>query len=197
MLAVGLITGQLTAGLRFQARVAMHREERAGSLYEIARDLSGAVQIEQVVKISDESIERTFRAECDALAAAGRGRQIDDDAGRARRAADGRHRHCAVGVRQGPAGRFRHRYAAGQRGALHSAARADACARRAGGRANNRRLLRIPEQRQLLDTFAALIAIALERVHYVGVAQDALVRMESERLRNSCSRRCRTICARR
>ena len=35
MLAVGLITGQLTAGLRFQARVAAHREERAGSLYEI------------------------------------------------------------------------------------------------------------------------------------------------------------------
>ena len=62
MLAVGLITGQLTAGLRFQARVASHREERAGALYEIARDLSGAVQIEQVVKISDESIGRTFRA---------------------------------------------------------------------------------------------------------------------------------------
>src|SRR5271154_2889602 len=52
-------------------------------------------------------------------------------------------------------------------------------------KARNRRLLRIPEQRQLLDTFAALIAIALERVHYVGVAQDALLKMESERLRNS------------
>jgi two-component system, OmpR family, sensor histidine kinase KdpD len=52
-------------------------------------------------------------------------------------------------------------------------------------KAHNRRLLRIPEQRQLLDTFAALIAIALERVHYVQVAQDAVVRMESERLRNS------------
>ncbi len=62
MLAVGLITGQLTAGLRFQARVAAHREERAASLYEIARDLSGAVQTDQVVKISDESIERTFHA---------------------------------------------------------------------------------------------------------------------------------------
>jgi two-component system sensor histidine kinase KdpD len=52
-------------------------------------------------------------------------------------------------------------------------------------KAHNRRLLRIPEQRQLLDTFAALIAIALERVHYVGLAQDALLKMESERLRNS------------
>ena len=70
MLAVGLITGQLTAGLRFQARVAAHREERAGSLYEIARDLSGAVQIDQVVRISDESIERTFRASAAARGAA-------------------------------------------------------------------------------------------------------------------------------
>jgi two-component system sensor histidine kinase KdpD len=52
-------------------------------------------------------------------------------------------------------------------------------------KARNRRLLRIPEQRQLLDTFAALIGIALERVHYVKVAQGALVQMESERLRNS------------
>jgi two-component system sensor histidine kinase KdpD len=52
-------------------------------------------------------------------------------------------------------------------------------------KARHRRLLKIPEQRQLLDTFAALITIALERVHYVGVAQDAVVRMESERLRNS------------
>jgi two-component system sensor histidine kinase KdpD len=48
-----------------------------------------------------------------------------------------------------------------------------------------RRWIMIPEQRQHLDTFAALAAIALERVHYIEVAQDALVSMESERLRNS------------
>lgn len=41
------------------------------------------------------------------------------------------------------------------------------------------------EQRRLLDTCAALIAIALERIHFITVAQDALVHMESERLRNS------------
>src|SRR4029077_11438648 len=49
----------------------------------------------------------------------------------------------------------------------------------------NRRVLLVPEQRQHLDTFAALTAIALERVHYVEVAQQALIHMESERLRNS------------
>jgi two-component system sensor histidine kinase KdpD len=47
------------------------------------------------------------------------------------------------------------------------------------------RWLLIPEQRKQLDAFAALAAIALERVHYIEVAQQALVNMESERLRNS------------
>ena len=49
----------------------------------------------------------------------------------------------------------------------------------------NARILLVPEQRRHLDTFAALTAIALERVHYVEVAQQALLHMESERLRNS------------
>ncbi|HOI67942.1 MAG TPA: ATP-binding protein, partial [Thiomonas arsenitoxydans] len=42
-----------------------------------------------------------------------------------------------------------------------------------------------PEQQRLLETSASLIAIALERVHFIAVAQEALVRMESEQLRNS------------
>ncbi len=37
----------------------------------------------------------------------------------------------------------------------------------------------------MLETCAALIAIALERVHFVTVAQRTLIDMESERLRNS------------
>jgi two-component system sensor histidine kinase KdpD len=45
--------------------------------------------------------------------------------------------------------------------------------------------LKSPEQRRLLDTFARLLAISLERIHYVSVAQDSTVQMESERLRNS------------
>ena len=45
--------------------------------------------------------------------------------------------------------------------------------------------LPVAEQRRLLDTCASLVAIALERVHYVDVAQTTTVQMESERLRNS------------
>jgi two-component system sensor histidine kinase KdpD len=188
MLAVGLIAGQLTAGLRFQARVASHREERAGSLYEIARDLSAAVQVEQVVKISDESIQRTFRASAALL--------LPDAGGRLIRTlnADAKRADAALAVEIGtaqwafdrgqPAG-FGTDTLPGSE-VLYIPLRAPIQARGVlAVKAHNRRMLRIPEQRQLLDTFAALIAIALERVHYVGVAQDALLKMESERLRNS------------
>jgi two-component system, OmpR family, sensor histidine kinase KdpD len=184
MLAVGLITGQLTAGLRFQARVAAHREERAGSLYEIARDLSGAVQIDQVVRISDESIERTFRANAALLLPNAAGQlavtssrtdtALVVDIGIAQWAFD-KGQPAGFGTDTLPGSEV-----------LYVPLRAPTQARGVlAVKARNRRLLRIPEQRQLLDTFAALIAIALERVHYVEVAQDAVVRMESERLRNS------------
>jgi two-component system sensor histidine kinase KdpD len=184
MLAVGLIVGQLTAGLRFQARVASHREERAASLYEIARDLSGAVQIEQVVKISDESIERTFRASAALL--------LPDEQGKLAAAEVGVASPLAVdlGIAQwafdkGKQAGFGTDTLPGS-DVLYIPLRAPERSRGVlAVRANNPRMLRIPEQRQLMDTFAALVAIALERVHYVGVAQDALVRMESERLRNS------------
>jgi two-component system sensor histidine kinase KdpD len=45
--------------------------------------------------------------------------------------------------------------------------------------------LMTPEQRRLLETFARLIAIALERIHYVDIAQSTTIKMESESLRNS------------
>jgi len=168
MLTVGLITGQLTAGL----------------LYEIARDLSGAVQIDQVVRISDESIERTFRASAALLlpSAAGplavtstrKDNELEVDLGIAQWAFD-KGQPAGYGTDTLPGTEV-----------LYIPLRAPTHARGVlAVKARNRRLLRIPEQRQLLDTFAALIAIALERVHYVEVAQDALVRMESERLRNS------------
>jgi two-component system sensor histidine kinase KdpD len=188
MLAVGLIAGQLTAGLRFQARVASHREERAGSLYEIARDLSGAMQIDEVIKISRESVERSFRATVAIL--------LPDSSGQIALQAPGaspisdKPLAIEIGIAQWafdrgqPAG-FSTDTLPGSE-VLYIPLRAPTRARGVlAVKAHNRRLLRIPEQRQLLDTFAALIAIALERVHYVGVAQGALVSMESERLRNS------------
>ncbi|RSZ59411.1 DUF4118 domain-containing protein [Massilia atriviolacea] len=179
MLAVGLITGHLTAGLRFQARVAAHRERRSRALYEFARELSGALQTEQIVDTTRDAIARTFRASATLL--------VPDADGRLQ-APPGA--SADLGVAQWA---FDHAQSAGLgTGTLPASALfylpLVAPMRTRGVLAiapEQQRWILIPEQRKQLDTFAALAAIALERVHYIEVAQDALVDMESERLRNS------------
>jgi two-component system sensor histidine kinase KdpD len=183
MLAVGLITGHLTAGLRFQARVASYREARARALYEFARELSGALQTEQVFDTTARFLQGTFRAQATLLVPDAEGRlQLPPgvappptlDQGVAQWAFD--HAESAgLGTDTLPASPLFYLPLVAPmrtRGVLAI-------------EPAQRRWLMIPEQRQHLDTFAALAAIALERVHYVEVAQDALVNMESERLRNS------------
>ncbi|UCV28020.1 two-component system sensor histidine kinase KdpD [Ferribacterium limneticum] len=184
MLVVGLITGQLTAGSKYQAKVAMRREQRVRSLYEMSRDLSAALMPEQIAEIG----ERFIVAELGAKAAF----LLTDDNDRLQPALPSANGLPAVdmGIAQWafdhaePAGQGTNTLAASPilylplkapmrlRGVLALEVR------------HTDRLL-IPEQRRLLDTFASLIAIALERVHYVEVAQNTTVQMESERLRNS------------
>ena len=62
MLAVALIIGQMTAGLRYQARVASYREERARVLYEFARDMSSLLLTDDVIEAATKIIANTFRA---------------------------------------------------------------------------------------------------------------------------------------
>jgi two-component system sensor histidine kinase KdpD len=183
MLAVALIIGQMTAGLRYQARISAHREERARALYEFARDLSSLLQTEQVIQTATEFIGRTFRAQValfipdadDRLQLHGsRDVQAAVDPGAAQWAFDkGQPAGTGTDTLAGSAFLYLPLHAPMRtRGVLAI-------------RPESRRLLLVPEQKRQLDTFAALAAIALERVHYVEVAQQALLRMESERLRNS------------
>lgn len=191
LLVVGLIVGQLTSGLRFQAKIAAHREGRARALYEFARELSGALQTEQIFEITQSFIQRTFRAKAILL--------LPDDAARLslptqthanHDVAESKNSELDIGIAQWafdkatPAGMGTDTLPASTYFYLPLVA-----PMRTRGvlaiQPENRRWILIPEQRQQLDTFAALAAIALERVHYIEVAQDALVRMESERLRNS------------
>jgi two-component system sensor histidine kinase KdpD len=185
MLAVGLITGQLTAGLRFQARVAARRESRTRALYEFARALSGVLQTEQIQEATRDAIGPAFGARTVLL--------LPDPAGRLRPAEDeGAARIAALdpGIAQWA---FDHGASAGLGtdtlpGSPVFYMPLVAPMRTRGVLAiepETPRWLLAPEQRQQLDTFAALAAIALERVHYIEVAQDALVKIESERLRNS------------
>ena len=183
MLAVALIIGQLTAGLRYQARVASYREERARVLYEFARDMSSLLLADDVVEAATKIIANTFRARVAILIADGQDRI---------RLAPGSAQELAFDVgaaqwtydKSQPAGAGTDTLAGNA--FLYLPLRAPM---RTRGvlviKPDDPRLLLVPEQRRHLDTFAALTAIALERVHYVEVAQQALIHMESERLRNS------------
>ncbi len=181
MLVVGLITGHLTAGLRYQAKVASHREARSLALYEFARDLSGYLQSEQIIEATQAVIQSAFRAKAILLLPDDEGRlQLpemvtkDLDMGIAQWAFD-KVEVAGISTDTLPASPYFYLPLVAPmrtRGLLAIAP-------------ENRHWILIPEQRQQLDTFAALAAIALERVHYIEIAQGALLHMESERLRNS------------
>jgi len=185
MLAVALIIGQLTAGLRFQARIATHREERARSLFAFAKDLSGVLQTEQVVQTSEEVIERAFKSTAQLILPDSENQLIAPpvtdsaahgivDMAIAQWAFD-KGEQAGLATDTLPANAYRYiplKAPMRIRGILAI-------------KPSSPRWLLIPEQQRQLETFASLIAIALERVHYVEVAQETLIKMESERLRNS------------
>lgn len=181
MLAVGLLIGQLTANLRFSAQVSASRERRAQSLFELTRDLSGALQTEQVVELGEAAVNRTFIGDTKILLPDATDRLVLSGAlpaGLDASLADWTfHNEQRAGLATGtlPSSTWHYvplRAPMRNRGVLALQPR-------------NPRWLLIPEQVQQLETLARQIAIALERVHYVEVAQSAVVQMESERLRNT------------
>jgi two-component system, OmpR family, sensor histidine kinase KdpD len=180
MLIVGLVVGQLTAGLRAQAQAAAERERRVRGLYEMSRDLGAALVVEQVAEIGARFLTTEFGARSALLAASPAdklqrvGGSLDaPDLGVAQWAFD----HGQ------PAGRGTDTLPAGACLMLPL----KAPMRLRGVLAVEPASPRIwtPEERQLLDTCAALLAISLERIHYIDVAQSSTLQMESERLRNS------------
>jgi two-component system sensor histidine kinase KdpD len=185
MLAVALIIGQLTAGLRYQAKVAQQRENRARSLYELARELSGAITPEQIAEMCERFVRESFRAKS-ALLLAGNGELLQSavtgsgitpavlDFGIAQWVYD-QGQPAGVGTDTLPASSLLYlplKAPMRTRGVLAVEPAVP-------------RWLLVPERRRQLDILATLLAISVERLHYVEVARDALVTMESERLRNS------------
>ena len=64
MLAVSLLVGHLTAGLRTQATAAAGRERIAQALYGLARALAGAMSVEQVAEAVAGFLRDNWGAEC-------------------------------------------------------------------------------------------------------------------------------------
>ncbi|MBF0152990.1 MAG: DUF4118 domain-containing protein [Magnetococcales bacterium] len=183
MLIVALVVGQLTAGLRFQVAVARQHEQRIRALYVMAKDLSSALNVEQIVDMCQRFIKRGFNAAVAVFIPNREGRlqlaegsaELDSiDASIAQWSFD-HGQSAGLGTDTLPASK-----------ALYVPLKAPA--RLCG-------LLVLvpdhaawglpPEQQQLLDTSATLVAIALERIHDALLVRDAQIDMESERLRNA------------
>ncbi|MBF0192045.1 MAG: DUF4118 domain-containing protein [Magnetococcales bacterium] len=183
MLIVALVIGQLTAGLRFQASAACKREQRMQALYEMSRDLSSALSVEQIVEICQRFMKRGFNASVVVFVPGPQERLTVAEGSATLDGAEG-------GIAQWS---FDHGQNAGLGTDTLPSAQALYVPLKAPSRlcgvlalVPDETLWELPPgQRQLLDTSATLIAIALERVHYVLLAQDSQVSMESERLRNS------------
>lgn len=62
MLTVGLLTGNLTADVRYQAQVARYRERRTCCLYEMSKALTVGRSQQDTVATSERFIASTFRA---------------------------------------------------------------------------------------------------------------------------------------
>ncbi|AMO24133.1 sensor histidine kinase KdpD [Ramlibacter solisilvae] len=181
MLGVGLLTGQLTAGLRFQARISESRERRAQSLFELTRELSGALLAAQVADIGRSSVRAHFGGEAVVLVTDDRDELVlpaSPPPGFDASVADWAFRNAQpAGLATSTLAAHSWHYVP-----LRAPMRVRGVLALQPGQA---RWLLIPEQRQHLETLARQIAIALERVHYVDIAQKAVVDMESERLRNA------------
>jgi two-component system sensor histidine kinase KdpD len=184
MLGVALSISSLAASLRYQARIAAYRERRTRALNDLGRDLSGALMMEQIVESARNHLEGLFQAKACLLL---------PDTHDKLRACTPLPSHEDLPLDPAIAQWvYEHQRSAGLgtqslAGAPMHYLPLKAPMRTRGVLAllpTQKRLLFLPEQARLLETLAAQIALALERVHYVEVARDALVNMESERLRN-------------
>ncbi len=184
MLAVGIIIGNLTAGVRYQARVARYREQRARHLYEMSRGLSRALTVADIANTSRHFLSSSFQAKTVLLLPQEDGRlqqMIGEEGGLlsvdeaiARWSFD-KGLPAGAGTDTLP-------------GVPYQLLPLNTPKQTFGLLAiepNNLRQLMVPEQQRLLQTFAVLIASALERLHLARSAEEAKLDAEREQLRNS------------
>lgn len=76
MLTVGLLIGNLTAGVRYQARVARYRERRTRHLYEMSKALAVGRSQQDIATTSERFIASTFQARSQLLLPDARGKLL-------------------------------------------------------------------------------------------------------------------------
>ncbi|OON38006.1 two-component system sensor histidine kinase KdbD [Izhakiella australiensis] len=183
MLAVGTLVGNLTAGVRYQARVARYREQRARRLYELAQSLGRALSQQDIASVSQRTVDSTLGARSELLLLDEQGALFMPGEKRLSVLPDQAIARWSIDKGQ-PAGAGTDTLPAVPYQMLPLKT-----AQRTYGlliiEPNNLRQLMIPEQQQLVNTFTALIASALERLQLAQREEVARLAAEREQLRNA------------
>ena len=182
MLAVSTLISQLAAQQRFQGRLALQQTQRVHGLFELAQRLSGSLQREQIVQESQSLLLKDVGQDVFViLPDANESLLPPNTAGREVAGLDmvaaqwAFHNEDKAGFGADTLAANAFRYFP-----LHAPVRVrGVLAVRMQGAAH----LLAPEWQQQLEIYAHVIAIALERVHFVEVANEFLRQVESEKLR--------------
>jgi two-component system sensor histidine kinase KdpD len=186
MLVVAVVISTLTGRVRAQAESARQRERRTATLYAMTRDLVSQRGLDELVRAATRHITEVFGSRTAVFLPDPDGRLVL----RAGELTPGTAEASELGVAQWVQ---EHGQMAGRGSSTLPGARALylplAAARGTVGvlglEPPASDSLATPEQLHLLETFAAQTALAIERVALVDEAQQARLRSETERLRNS------------
>ncbi len=186
MLVVAVIIANLVASVRAQTRVAGARERRTSLLYAMSRELVATRGIDPLTRVAVKHVAETFAGSAVVL--------VPDDQGRL---AHPRAAPIQASLRKADLSIAQWVFDHGTPAGLGTDTLRDAPAQylplRAGVKTLgvlaveplHRRRLLLPEQRHLLETFAAQIALALERALLADEAEMSRVTAETESLRNT------------
>lgn len=182
MLTVGVITGNLTAGMRYQARVARYREKRARYLYEMARELSRVRVPQDIPAVCQPVVSAALVARCEIWLPDKQGNFIAPEQKQLNTLPEpaflqwsshnGQIAGAGTDTLPGVPYTIVPLIASGETLGL-------LIAETEGGS------LLIPEQQRLLETFVVLIAGALDRLELTRREQHSRLLVEREELRNS------------
>lgn len=183
MLTVGLVIGNLTAGVRYQARVARYREQRTRHLYEMSKALAAGRSKAAIAATSEAFIRSTFDARSQLL--------LPDDEGKLTPVTDSHE------ISSWDDAIARWSFDKGQPagagtdtlpGVPYQILPLKSANKTLGlvvVEPANLRLLMIPEQQRLLETFTLLAASALERQALAASEEQARLASERESIRNA------------
>jgi two-component system sensor histidine kinase KdpD len=186
MLVVALTIGTLTANVRQQTRVAGARERRTALLYAMSRELAAARGRDELREIATRHVAATFDARAAVLLPDAQGRLAatsgngapstygEADPSVAQWVYDRGHA-AGLGTDTLPGSAGIYLPLMGSSSTLGVLAVLPSRPRR----------VLLPEQRHLLETFAAQIGLALERASLAESAEAARVSAEAESLRNT------------